>query len=381
MRVMYVTPGLGGGGGAERSLASMAPFWRDLELEVVTFTSRDALVGALVEAGAGITRLPSGSYPQVVRSLRRTIKELQPDLIHSVLFDADILARLAAPPGLPTSSSWVGMNYGRSQWSAPGRKRWKFATAQLLDAGTAIRTNRFHAVSNELADVMSRRLGVSRSKVEVIPRGRSRAEVGYRSEDRKHAVRDRLGLDDQPLLVTAARHEWAKGLDVLIRAVPSIRREVPNLHVAVAGPFGEQSSYLRKLAAVHDLDPDIVFLGQRNDVPDLLSAADVVCVPSRSEGCCNVMIEAMALGSPLVAAGIPALHELDPARRWARFFAPEDSDDLAYHILAALTEVDDKRSDNAVQQFDRTFRSELVAARMVKFFQRAAGSSHGHHHA
>ena len=86
------------------------------------------------------------------------------------------------------------------------------------------------------------------------------------------------------------------------------------------------------------------------------------------------MVEAMGLGVPLVASGIPALRELDPSGSWARFFQPEDRQDLARQVLTSMREPDSaSRGRHALTRFDSEYRSERIAVDMLSFFGRAAG--------
>lgn len=371
---MYVTPGLGGGGGAERSLASLVSHWRGrIDLEVVTFSDRAELACDIIDGGARVTNLDGHSMHAVIGQLRRLIKERRPDLVHSVLFDADVATRLATPAGIPVSCSLVNVNYGPQQWEAPGRSRWKVTAVQAIDAISAQRVARFHALSSEVASVMAKRLHISRDDIDIIPRGRSRQDVGYPSQGRRLEARSRLGvIGPEPLLVAAARHEWQKGLDVLLHAVPYVRETFPNLIVRIGGRDGAETSRLHELAEAVGLEPDTVFIGPRKDVPDLMCAADVYCVPSRWEGLGSIMIEAMALGAPVVAADIAPIRELDPSGRWIRHFQPGSLEDLAYTIKETLSGQDkDERSAAAIQLFENSYRSDHIADQMATFFHRA----------
>jgi glycosyltransferase involved in cell wall biosynthesis len=377
MKVLYLTPGLGGGGGAERSLASLAPHLQpDIELHVVLFSNRVRLAPQIESAGITLTNLGPGSIPAVARRLRSTIHDFRPDLIHSVLFDADVAARLAAPRSIALSSSLVNVNYGPDQRVAPRQSGWKVAAAQVVDAGTAQRVARFHALSTEVADVMARRLHIDRSKIDVIPRGRTREDVGYYSVDRRQDVRERLGVGQRPLLMAAARHEWQKGLDVLLRAVPEIRASVPDLAVLIGGPPGHETENLHTLARSAGLDPSTTFIGPRDDVPDLMCAADAFCVPSRWEGLGSILVEGMALGARVIAADIPAVRDLDPSGQWLRYFTPGADGELARAAIKVLqqSQAEDPRSIYAVDRFEQHYTSERIGAHMSSFFHRAASS-------
>jgi glycosyltransferase involved in cell wall biosynthesis len=107
-----------------------------------------------------------------------------------------------------------------------------------------------------------------------------------------------------------------------------------------------------------------------------MCAADAFCVPSRWEGLGSIVVEAMALGAPVISADIPPIRELDPMGLWLRFFTPEDSKDLANTAIRVLTEPPDvSRSESAVSRFECSFRSDQIAAEMLRFFERAATAS------
>lgn len=374
MKVMYVTPGLGRGGGAERSLSSLVPHWRHvLDLEVVTFSDRAELLRDVIDAGATVTNLNGRSLQEVIPQLRRLVKTRRPDLVHSVLFDADVAARLATPFGIPVSCSLVNVNYGPQQWAAPGRSRWKVTAAQAVDAMSAQRVARFHALSSEVASVMKERLRISRDRIEIIPRGRDREELGWPSQLRREQTRDKLGIrEDQPLLMATARHEWQKGLDLLLGAFPAIREAVPDVTLRIGGRDGTETQRLRGLAEAAGLDPDSVFIGPREDVPDLMCAADVYCVPSRWEGLGSIMIEAMALGATVVAADIGPIRELDTSGSWIDFFTPNDSTALASVIIRRLrTGPEEDRHRAAIALYEKAYRSDQIASAMAAFFHNA----------
>ena len=71
-------------------------------------------------------------------------------------------------------------------------------------------------------------LHVDRSLIDVIPRGRDGAALGRRNESRRAAVRERLGLPaDAPVVGLAARHEWQKGVDRFVDALPALVGTLP----------------------------------------------------------------------------------------------------------------------------------------------------------
>jgi glycosyltransferase involved in cell wall biosynthesis len=221
MRVLYVIDSLAAGG-AERSLAAMAPQYaaHGMELRVAYLHERPGVQTELDLAGIPRSRVSrSGGRLGWARELRQLIAATRPDVVHTTLFEADIAGRAAAwLSGVPVVSSIVNVAYGAEQAGA-GLRRWKLEGARLLDATTARVVARFHANTQQVADVMARRLRLPRDRIEVIPRGRDPLRLGRRDQRRRTRARLELGVaDGAPLLLSVARHEYQKGLDVLVEA-------------------------------------------------------------------------------------------------------------------------------------------------------------------
>lgn len=151
-------------------------------------------------------------------------------------------------------------------------------------------------------------IGVSRGILEVYPERilrRERARVVHtlppRVEPPKPAAvartRDRLGLGERPLVLYAGKLSLGKGTEVFLQAIDLIRARVPGVHFALAGK-GEWPVPER---------PDMHCLGvlPQNKLFALYVAADVVVVPSIwPEPLSRVILEAMALGRPVVATAV-----------------------------------------------------------------------------
>src|SRR5207344_831816 len=102
--------------------------------------------------------------------------------------------------------------------------------------------------------------------------------------------------------------------------------------------------------------------GPRDDVPDLLCAADVFVVPSRWEGLGSILVEAMALGAPVVASSVGPIPDL--AGSWARLVPPDDPAALADAVVATVHQPSAegaRRTRVAVQQFEEGFTLDAVA--------------------
>lgn len=370
-RVLTVIDSLDGSGGAEQSLAAVAPVLGGLGvvMTVVALRGRGGLRSGLERAGVEVVEVEAAGRRSAYEALRRIIRDTAPHLVHTTLFEADLAGRLAARrEGVPVVSSLVNAPYGPEHLRAPDLRPAKVRAAHLADAATAQLVRRFHAISEYVAGTMARRLLVPRRRIDVITRGRDPVRLGRRTPERAAAVRHSLGIaPGAPVLLVAARQEWQKGVDLLPAVLPAVRRRVPGLVCLVAGRSGGMSGALH---AAFDGDPEVRFLGSRDDVPDLLAAADVFLMPSRWEGLGGILIEAMALEAPTVATDLPTVGELAGGIDWP-LVAPARPAELAEAVVALITGARSLDGPAARRRFEQEFTTEVVAGRTAAFYERS----------
>jgi glycosyltransferase involved in cell wall biosynthesis len=375
VRILYVIDTLAPGG-AERSLAAMAPHLvsRGINLDVAYLKDRSGLQMELEAAGAHLFNLDGqgGRLRRIGRAVRLA-RARRPDLIHTTLFEADIAGRTAGwRAHIPSVSSLVGEPYGPEHFENPERFGWKVRGAQFCDSLTAQMVARFHAITAHVADVMAGRLHIRRDRIDVVPRGRDPKDLGSRSIGRAASVRYNLGVPaDAPLIMAAASHEHRKGLDRLLAAFPNVLRSIPHAHLVIAGREGQISSTLRRMTTDLGLEGVVRLLGERSDVPDLLSAADVFVLPSRSEGMGSVLLEAMALEAPIVASDLPAVREVLP-ESMGRLVWTGDPVLLGHALIEVLLDGDaaKERAAQARRRFLRYYTIDRVVDQMIEFYER-----------
>lgn len=364
--------------GAEWSLLAMAPYLQaaGIHLEVVHFDDRPGLGPRFEAIGVSVSSVTEGSVLGRIRKLRRLIERSDIDLVHTTLYQADVAGRLAgAWSGRPVVSSLVNTAYGPAHRAASSIPSWKLAGARLVDLTTARAVTRFHAISETVANEMAERLRVPASKIDVVPRGRDPAALGRRDPARTSRVRRSLGIDQAiPLVLMAARHEPQKALDVGVAAFAKVRRAVPGARLLIAGRRGRASQTLLDAITHHRLQDVVGVLGWRNDVPDLLAAADAFLFPTRWEGMGSVLIEAMALEVPIIASNLPVIREvLVDDGQLVGWLAPVgQADALAEGILSALSHPAD-RPQRARERFLRRYTAAAAADGMMGVYRRAIG--------
>ena len=185
------------------------------------------------------------------------------------------------------------------------------------------------AVSQAVADQVVR-LGADRHHIHVIPNG---VAVGPLPDSSgRVSNRQSLGLPpDAFVIVGAGRLSPEKGFDVLISALPRVVADVPIVLLVLVGD-GPARIELDARVFRSGLTPAVRLVGRVADVEPWLRAADVVVVPSRSEGQGLVALEAMAVGAPVVASRVGGLPEVVDDCITGLLVPPEDPDALATAI-------------------------------------------------
>jgi teichuronic acid biosynthesis glycosyltransferase TuaC len=133
----------------------------------------------------------------------------------------------------------------------------------------------------------------------------------FRPGDRA-AARRKLGVDPAAeLLVCVGRISIPKGSAELTDAVISLSASHPRLRVAMIGD-GDYRSVLEAKAAAAGIADSFLFPGRLSSgqIAEWLAASDLFCLPSHSEGCPNVVVEAIACGRPVVATDVGGIPEL-----------------------------------------------------------------------
>ncbi|MCD6336527.1 MAG: glycosyltransferase [Candidatus Latescibacteria bacterium] len=167
-------------------------------------------------------------------------------------------------------------------------------------------------------------------------------------------VRKEFGIAGRsPLILGVGRLTKQKGFDFLLQAGRTVIREIPDAKIMIVGTGVEQET-LRNQAEVARIGPNVIFPGLRKDVDVLLKAADVFVLSSRNEGMANVLLEAMALGTPVISTRCGGSHELITHGKNGLLVDFGDVEALSRAII------------NLLREKARTSRLEENAARFVE---------------
>jgi glycosyltransferase involved in cell wall biosynthesis len=380
LRVLCVVNRIADNGGAEVSTVQLI---RRLQgrgfrfgLATLRGTHGSRFEGELARAGVAIWKCRVPTWPGRVRFVHQVATSFRPDVVHSALPESDLLARpIARLRRVPHLSSIVNASYSQDARLA-NASSWRLDVWRMVDGWTARHASTaFHALTNAVADEAVASLKIRRERITVIPRGRDVETLGRRSTDRRRAVRGRLGIaDEEPLLVNVARQVPQKGQVHLIRAFAAVQRRHPNARLLIAGRAGNASAEIARAIAEHDLVESVRLLGVYDEVGELLAAADVFVFSSLYEGFGGAVVEAMALGVPVVAFDIPAVREV--VADTGCLVPAGDAGAMAAAISKVIENPDvaSELGTRGTARFERFFTIEMVADAMAQLYREVAGS-------
>ena len=380
VRVLYVINGLGTGG-SERSLAEMLPGLRAAGVEPVIaclFRRTEGVHEAVEAQGFDVRLLPGPGWARRARALRRLVRATAPDLVHTAIFESDTLGRWAARrTAVPVLTSLVNTSYGPARRADPNVPAWRLQVVRAVDGWTARHlTAHFHAVTAAVKAAAVEALHIRADQITVVERGRDPERLGRATPERRARVRAALELhEDDEVILNVGRQEYQKAQRDLLDAFALVAPRRPRAVLFVAGREGNASAELARQHASSPVADRIRFLGHRDDVPDLLAAADVFAFPSLYEGTGGAAIEAMALGLPIVTSDIDAMREVVDDGRNALLAPPRAPRPLADAITALLDDPARRLAfgTRSRELFETRFTLERSTRAMVELYGRVSG--------
>jgi glycosyltransferase involved in cell wall biosynthesis len=359
LRVLWLIKGLGPGG-AEQLLLAIAGV-RDpavAEVEAAYLLPwKDALAPRLTETGIPVVCLgvTDERDQRWALRLRRLMAERRYDIVHVHSPYVAGVARLVARSFTAAKRPLV-VTTEHNAWAT-------FALpTRLLNAATSPLDNATLAVSQQVRDSMP---GWLRRRTEVVVHGVDLAAVrgsaGARSE-----MRAALGLEPGEIVIgTVANYRAQKDYPTLLAAAADvIGRGLPARFIAVGqGPLRDE------IHARHDalgLGDRFLLLGHRADAVSVLAACDVFCLASLWEGLPVALMEALALGLPVVATAVGGVREAVVDGREALLVAPGRPGELA-DALARVVADDTLRASLARAAWERGVSFDIApAARRIE---------------
>ena len=205
----------------------------------------------------------------------------------------------------------------------------------LCDRLTQRFVNKFIVVSQSLQEFLIKDHGIAPDKVTKIYNGieldQYKPNLGPSDKFRKEF----LASEDELVVGSVGRLTYEKGHEFLLKSVPKVLESFPRTKFVLVGD-GQLKLKLENLAKELEISQTCMFLGFRDDIPQVLSSFDVFVLPSIMEGHPIAILEAMAMAKPIVASDINGIREQIENRRTGLLVPPGDPQALAKAINQML---------------------------------------------
>jgi glycosyltransferase involved in cell wall biosynthesis len=308
VRVLELRSVRGTGGGPEKTILLGAARARASEVAVTVCYIRDkrdrvfAIDDRARQAAVDYVEIRERHSldPTIWGPLCRLVRERRIDIVHAHDYKTDLIAWLLARRTgivpLSTAHGWTGHSTRERQLYYP------------LDKRLLARFPRVIAVSSDVKSELVAH-GADPSRVHVVLNGIDPSRF-RRDPERVGRCRAALGVSRSDIVIAAVgRLAPQKRFDVLLETIARLRAHWPQLRLFVAGEGEERPSLEARIAAL-DLGHSVRLLGHIDDVTSLHHAADVFVQSAEYEGTPNAVLEAMALGVPVVATDAGGTREI-----------------------------------------------------------------------
>lgn len=345
-------------GGAERTLVDLANGLDRSEFEVTIWTiAEPGPLAAEVESHVTVRSLGATSKADLFAPLRfmSALRAAQPDILQSFLFYDNTLASVS---GLfsPHTTVITGV---RAIPNDPSLAR------------TLVRriTTRFAdlVISNTEAGVgFIVDHGADPDAVLVVHNGRDLEK--YRSGTATTGLRESFGIPPEaPIVGTVGRMVERKGYYDLLEAWPIVLHNYPDAHLLIVGDGPERNGLTERARALGIADT-VHLPGTRDDVPALLDLMDVFAFPSHFEGLSGALLEAMAVGVPIVTTPIDGNSELVTDGESGVYVPVSDPVSLGLRIVELLS--DPARGRELGERASTVATDQFTLDRMISDFER-----------
>ncbi len=355
-------------GGTQRQIVHIASHLDRSRFEptVIYFVNRSFFVDELERTGVPVIQIEKRGKidPMFVWRLRRALRDGRFDVAHCFAYSGEFWGTLArrllpraARPALISSVRGTYEWYSRWNWIV---KRW-----------VSVQSHRVVANSRMGASYASQHMGLSDESISIAYNGVKPPQV---KAERSAALRVQLNIDAaQTMVLFVGRLVVHKDLPCLLRAAARLRDTLPGLRILLAGDGPLQDEVSTQIAELK-LERTVTLLGQRDDVQDLIDAADIVVLPSLREGLSNVILEGMMGGKPVVASRAGGNVELVLDNQTGLLFNVGDDAELANALqrLAQDAPLRERLGQGARQRAETAFSIPAMVKTFESFYGDAA---------
>lgn len=290
----------------------------------------------------------------VIFRLASLMRKKKTDLIHTYMFTSNTFGRLAA------ILAWVPIVIS-SERNVDSWKKWYH---RVIDRVLSRFTDKIIANAHAVRKFYIEKVGINPKKILTVYNGidlREFEQIATTQEIKRH-----LNIDSSRYIVgSIGRLVKAKGYEYYIQAACQVLEKIPQTTFLIIGK-GEEGENLKRLAERMSISDKVVFIGEEKRVRNVLEIIDVFVSSSLREGHSNVILEAMAMGKPVVATRVGGNPETIVGGQTGILVPPKDFRALARGIIKVLQneEISKKLGEAAKERIREQFTIEKTIARI-----------------
>lgn len=365
-RVLMLCTAMGAGGGAEEQVIQLAYGMkaRGIDVRIVSMLPPSPMPAGFEERDIPLLHLgmrKSIPDPRAIRRYNQIIREFQPDVVHTHLVHANLLARIARitqrVPAVICTLHSLTMTGVKRDWSP---------IFEILHRVTDRWCDRMTAICHSAAEYAVRRRAVPAGKMMVVHNGIDTTQFTPNPALRE-SMRRELGLGSKFVWLAVGRLVIQKAYPVLLKAMSLLPE---NAELLICGQ-GALRAELEAAAAKIGVASRVRFLGMRKDVPALMKAADAMVLSSDIEGLPLVLLQAAASGLPMISTDVGGNSEvvIDGENGW--LVPPQSPERLSAAMNRLMSVPSEERNAMGQRGRDRVcklFETERVVDRWLALY-------------
>jgi glycosyltransferase involved in cell wall biosynthesis len=352
-----------GRGGAEISTSAIMMFLKEkynIEFVGVYLDFHEhGSYNALTEKNIRLIHIKEKIFFKRVFAFYKIVKNEKPDIVNSVLFEANFLARITKCfIKFKYVESLVNTSYSSNREFRNLTLKVKNDIIKFVDTYSAFLVNHFHSVSHAVKSHYQEIYHNKSDKYTVVARARKLPKSN----------RSFIELKEELNIFTIARQEYQKGLLYLIEAVKNNKNKIV---LRIAGREGDATNALKQYIKSHHLEEKIIFVGFTDNLQPFFMGSDAYVSASLFEGSPGSVIEAMSYGMPLLLSDIPEHKEVSIEGFNAVYFEQKNSEAISNLFDKVFQNKYDLNilGQNSFKHFSENFSEDIVYSKIFLMYK------------
>lgn len=346
-------------GGTETQLLRIVPLLQeDLDNRVCCFSGRGPIGKLLEEKGVKVYYLDFKGRRDVFVYWRfgQVLREYKPDILVTYLIHCDLIGR------------FLGRIFGVKKIVCSQRGsllQWEFL--RFFDRLTTFLVTKY-LVQTEVAKLeLSKKLAIPEDRFFTIPNGIDLNEYDFPLDQEKKKLELGIPIENNNI-VCVSKLRRGKGHKYLLGAFENLYKERQDINLLIVGD-GEKRNDLNDQIKDYRSKSNIYFLGDRNDVKEILRISDIFVLPTLGEGMSNALLEAMASRKAIITTDIPQNKEMLTDGISAIFVPKNNSVKITDSLLLLIsnTGLEKELANNAYTSADKVFSINTIKRRVSNF--------------